>query len=145
MDEEEDPDWTSEARQAEFAERVGPSLLQIMNSHVLDVTTLDAGTRLIVTTLDDEAGPIEFTILEKGSNRVLVGYPNSSAQSAEGALLGCEDIRGILLPGKLKMLHCLAYEIDSKKVDSGPDGIKQIELFTPGMKVRPFVFWKDCE
>lgn len=158
--EDEDPDWEAEAeaaeaaeRRAEFLKNVAECMGRIQAAHCLDLTSLPLGTRLVINTFGEFDPPIEITILEPASCKVSIKEQNGIAGCIEGILLGCEDLEAItpgkpfpskrvLLPGKLKLLCWLVYEVNGKRVDARSNTIRTIEILQPGME-KPFVLWAN--
>jgi hypothetical protein len=102
-------------------------------------------------------GPIEFTILDPASGKVLVKNRRYFPEPTEGTLLGCEEneaitpgtrlpCKPVLLPGKLKNLGWLVYEVNGKRFDKSATWyatITRIEIYKPGESAPLFVLWED--
>jgi hypothetical protein len=160
MNVDEDPDWAAEAeaaeaeeKSAEFWERAAACYQKMLKSKPLDVKILQCGTRIVVTFFEEDGdplatGPIEFTILDPASYKVLVKDERNFTEPAEGTLLGSEHYNSpsyerVFQEGKLEQFWWLNYEAGGKKFgrDSIPHTIKGIEIILPsGTK---FDIWND--
>jgi hypothetical protein len=154
-DERDDPDWEALAAEAERAEARGrinasASIIRVMNSTPLDVSSQPPGTRLVVRSHFEEEDPerdipVEFTILDPATLKVLVRDPRHFPEPTEGTLLGSGGMGGdVTSPGQLKRLDWLIYEVSGKQYRPHFDTIRRIEIYTPGRTERPFELWKDC-
>jgi hypothetical protein len=155
---DDDPDWEAEAEQAEadekrteFLKKVVVTHHKIQTSPCLDVAKLPTGTRLVINTFSDIDAPIELTLIDPASGKVLVKDGAAYREPTGGTLLGCEDLEAItpgtpfpckrvLLPGKLKLLCWLIYEVIGRRPDATGNTMRTIELFQPGM-TKPYVLW----
>jgi hypothetical protein len=109
-----------------------------------------AGTRLVVRTFEDEddplrMGPIEFTILDPATGKVLVKDRTNFTEPTEGTLVGSREAVPSFLPGKLKMGCWLVYEVGGNRFDQAifNAAIRRIEIYRPGMTEPLFVLWED--
>jgi hypothetical protein len=157
---DDDPDWEAEANEAEAQEKRTEFLNNVViaeqgirTSHILDVATLPPSTRLVIHTFSEFDAPIELTLIDPPSGRILIKDGDHVTAPALGTLLGCEDLRAItpgtsfpcrrvLLRGKLKLLCWLAYEVGGKRPDMNSNTMRTIEIHKPGM-TGPFVLWAD--
>ena len=160
MNDDEEPDWEAlreegqaEERRAEFWERVAACNRKLSKAKPLEVKTLQGGTRLVVTMFEEHddplaTGPIEFTILEPASGKVLVKDRRNFPEPAEGTLLGCEHFttppyKRVFWEGILRMFYWLNYEVGGKKFDREniPQTIRGIEVRLPSG--TSFDLWND--
>src|SRR5262245_33260447 len=126
--EHEDPDWEAPAAEGEEAEVIGAlsDLLttirtRIANSPTLDVSRQRPGTRLVVSSGCQEEddpqreSPVEFTVLDPASLKVLVRDARHFPEPAEGTLLGSGQKDGtVTSPGQLKWFSWLLYQVGGK-------------------------------
>jgi hypothetical protein len=158
MNTDEDPDWEAkriegeaEAVRAECWEDVAVYMHKILKSQPLPVKKLPTGTRLVVTNFLEEEDPqnvcpVEFTMLDPASCKVLVKDSKNFTVPTEGTLLGSDENHAttpgkrVLEPGMLKMFSWLIYEVGGKKFDG--DTIRGIKIFLPG-NTEPYDLWGD--
>ena len=89
--------------------------------------------------------PVEFTILDPASLKVLVTDPKNCPEPTEGTLLGSGSCNGdVTTPGQLKRLDWLIYEVDGKKYKPHASTIGRVEIYKPGQMEPLFVLWQDC-
>lgn len=151
-DEREDPDWEALSAEAERDEKMGELFARaarILN-WTLDVTKRQPGTRLVVSAgnqEEDDPGrdmPVEFTILDPASLKVLVTDPKNFPDPTEGTLLGSGQMNGdVTAPGQLKRLDWLIYEVDGKKYKPHLNTISRVEIYLPGRAELLFVLGQD--
>lgn len=152
-DEREDPDWEALAAEAERAEamgRINAIATKIVNSQALDVSRQLPDTRLVVRSGSQEDDdpqrdiPVEFTILDPASLKVLVQDAKHFREPTEGTLLGSGEMDGsVTSPGQLKRLDWLIYEVGGKMFRPHTSSISRIEIYKPGRTKPVFVLWQD--
>lgn len=160
MNADDDPDWEVEAREAEAEERkrkAWEKLQPVLDKtkrhelHPLILAKQLPGTRLVVRTFENEddplrTGPIEFTILDPATGKVLVRDRSNFPEPTEGTLVGSREAGPSFLPGKLKLGCWLVYEVGGKRFDLKAifnANIMRIEIYKPGMTEPLFVLWED--
>jgi hypothetical protein len=160
MNADEDPDWVAEAEAAEaeqnwaeFWESAAASQQKILKSKPLEVKTRKRGERLVVTFFEEHGdplatGPIEFTILDPASCKVIVKDERNFTEPTEGILLGSEHFNAtpynrVFQEGKLAQFWWLNYEAGGKEFDRDrfPHTIKGIEIILPSG--NKFDIWND--
>jgi hypothetical protein len=160
MNTDDDPDWEAlaaegeeEERKREFWLRAVECNQRIADSKPLLIQKLKPESRLIVTFCGDHSKPAEFTVLDPASGTVIIKDENDFPEGKEGKLIGSEDLEAItpgtplpckkvLLPGQIKLLCWLVYELDGRRAKSNPNTISKIEIVPPGMK-ESFDLWRE--
>ncbi len=98
-----------------------------------------------------QGDPVEFTMLDPPTCKVLVKDGNNFKEPTEGTLLGTEVNKPIttgthypcerhLRSGELKLIGGLVYEVGGKRLEG--DGVKGIQVFLPGW-TKPYDYWSD--
>jgi hypothetical protein len=160
MDADEDPDWEADAqageaeeKRIEFWKRAVACNEKILKAKPLPVKSLPRGTRLVVTFFDEDedplaTGPIEFTILDPATCKVLVKNDRHFTKPAEGTLLGCEHFKSppykrVFQEGMLELMWWLNFEAGGKRFDRDnvQHTIRRIELSLPSGTT--FDLWND--
>jgi hypothetical protein len=156
-DEHEDPDWEALAAEGAEAELIGALTAlataiqtRIANSPPLDVSRQRPGTRLVVNSGCQEEdnpqreSPVEFTVLDPASLKVLVRDARHFPEPTEGTLLGSGEKDGtVTSPGQLKWFSWLLYQVGGKEYRPHIAVITRVEIYEPGRAEPLFVLWQD--
>jgi hypothetical protein len=143
------PDWENEAANStDWEKKIGECTAKIQSSHCLDVRSLKTGTKLLVTFC--EGDPVEFTLLDPATCKVLVTDGCVFREPTEGTLLGTWEngaitssnlshYNRVFLPGQMKQTGSLKYEVRGREFHG--DGVGGILIFLPSGKT--YHLWSD--
>ena len=145
---DDDVDWGEPERRAKTFDHIAGVMERVRNIQFTPVflNRRAAGTKFDVQTFSEGHDPMDFTLLDPATGRVLVTDNFYFTEPTECILVGTEDDLdggGVMLPGVIKRNAKLVFEVAGQRLrETGPDlRVMRLTFHFPG--TEPFSPWAE--